>query len=651
MRDRLIQFACVIIALVAMAVAGSILPRMSKIADEKDLRYTTAAIEGAPPIVAIGTAIGALRGIIVDYLWIKATMQKEKGLFYEAMADAQLITQLQPRFGEVWGFHGHNMAYNISVLTNTPEERWQWVKAGIELVRDQGLRHNPTDLWLNKELAFWLSHKVDGVADDAHLYYKRQWAKEWQFVLGTPPPGWAQRILWMESIRDAPDSLEEAELKTPGVKKLVDQLSEGLSGFDQKFRFRLDKDFLLNEGKWESSRTSRFASLLGLHTKFLGNDPVYATFDRVLGDPANAAAGRTFVDFLRKKVLKEGYNMDPAVMAQYTKEFGPLDWRHPQAHTLYWSRLGATTGADRYDTDDDIYKIVNTDRLTIQAMQALARSGLMDYDPFSNDNPARLNDPRWIKAIDRYFNELYRKHYKTRGAGGDTFSDFHENFMTWAVRDLYRAGDIEGAQAIMDNLDGLYGRGGLIPNHKYAVPMDTFVRESTYGEYEFQPEVARSDVYAALARGFREGLLLGRDQVLKDALRFASQLTDYFRSTKFTDFVNKFGERRMADLLGGLERSVEDVFASVLRDTTQPLIDRLTIYNRADEAYRRLVFDLVKEPMRAEFEASPLREVMPFEQALPEPPNMEEWRIARAEAERAKQEAVDAQNRAVGERK
>ena len=154
MRDRLIQLLCALIASGAIATAGSMLPTLLRISDERALRYTDVSLEGAPPIVAVGTAIGALRGIIVDYLWLKAGIQKEKGLFYEAMADARLITKLQPRFGEVWGFQGHNMAYNISVLTDTPAERWEWVHAGIDLVRDEGLRYNPNDLPLHKELAF-----------------------------------------------------------------------------------------------------------------------------------------------------------------------------------------------------------------------------------------------------------------------------------------------------------------------------------------------------------------------------------------------------------------------------------------------------------------------------------------------------------------
>ncbi|NIN12107.1 MAG: hypothetical protein GTO61_12015, partial [Gemmatimonadales bacterium] len=75
------------------------------------------------------------------------------------------------RFAAVWAFHGHNMAYNISVAHNTEDERWEWVKAGINLVRNDGLRYNPNDLQLHRELAFFFIHKIEGYADDAHLYY------------------------------------------------------------------------------------------------------------------------------------------------------------------------------------------------------------------------------------------------------------------------------------------------------------------------------------------------------------------------------------------------------------------------------------------------------------------------------------------------
>lgn len=649
MRDRLIQLACLIVAIASAVVGGNMLPGIIKISDEKGLRYTDVSLEGAPPIVAVGTAIGAFRGIIVDYLWLKAGIQKEKGLFYEAMDDARLITKLQPRFGEVWGFQGHNMAYNISVLTDTAAERWEWVRAGIDLVRDEGLRYNPNDLPLHKELAFWLSHKIDGVADDAHLYYKREFARQWQFLLGVPPPSHQDRINWLASIKDSPTTLEALEAAHPEVKALVEDLTNSMAGFEQRFQFRLDQTFLTNLGRWQSVQTSRYAKLLGLDETFRRNDPIYSTFDAVLKSPQHQAALKWFVPFLQRKVLLDEFNMDPALMWEYTRDFGPFDWRHPQAHAFYWARKGATTAAKRSANVEEIYKVLNNDRINIQAMQALSRTGLMQFDPFSNDNPGRLNDPRWIKSIDRYFGELYRKHFGTRGGGGDSFCDFYQNYMSQAVRELYRLGDIEGAQAILAKLDQLFGRGGLIPNNKYEAPLDTFVRNVTYAEYEGSPDVARSDVYAVLAHGFREGLLLDRPKVLEDAIKFARDLITYFQGNQYTDFVNKFGERRMADLVSNLKSSVQDVFANVLMDTSQPLIDRLTIYNRASEPERRLVYDLVKGPIEAEFTADPLANVAPFDQVFPEPPEMEAFRSARAAEAAARASEAEASKRSTAE--
>ncbi len=612
--------------------------------DGYGLRYTDVSVEGAPPIVALGTAIGALRGIIVDYLWLKVNKMKEDGQFYEVMSDADLITKLQPRFAQVWGFHGHNMAYNISVLTNTPEERWDWVKAGIDLVRNEGLRYNPNDVVLHKELAFWFAHKMDGVSDDAHLHYKREHAKEWEYLLGPEPYEHADRIAWIKEIADAPETLEEAEVRVPGTQAIVDDLAAALDEQGPQFRLGLDRDFLLNAGKWLAVKNSPYARLLGLDQAFKQNDPVYAAFDSVLADPERRPAVRNFFSYLRKKVLREDYNMDPVVMWEFTRDLGPIDWRHPQAHALYWGRLGTERGSKRYEAADDMHKVINNDRVWIQAMQALARSGLMTVDPFSGENPGRLNDPRWIKSIDKYFREIYNKHYDSRGGGGDTFSNFHENFMKQAVRELWRSGEYGDAEEIYAYLDSLYGMGGVIPNPEYSVPIEKFVKDQATGEYEMQPEVARSDVYAALRRGFREGLLLGRPQVLEDAVRFAGDLTRFFKETEYNDYTNKFGEGRIKDLIGDLESSIRDIFRAVLLDRTLPLVDRLTIYNRAPEDQRRMAYDAVRGELLAEFENTYLAQAFPFDQAFPEPPGMEAYRrsqAAAAQAEKARRESLE----------
>jgi len=51
-------------------------------------------------------------------------------------------------------------------------------------------------------------------------------------------------------------------------------------------------------------------------------------------------AGEEIVRFLRRKLMTETYRLDPKAMAEIETKYGPVDWRMPQAHALYWAYLG-----------------------------------------------------------------------------------------------------------------------------------------------------------------------------------------------------------------------------------------------------------------------------------------------------------------------
>jgi hypothetical protein len=208
------------------------------------------------------------------------------------------------------------------------------------------------------------------------------------------------------------------------------------------------------------------------------------------------------------------------------------------------------------------------------------------------------------------------------------------------------------AQEILDKLNRLYGEGSFNANVTYNMPIDQFVRGVTYGEYEMQPEVARSDVYSVLERGFREGLLLDDEKVLEEALKYARGLTQYFREARYNDFVNKFGEGRMKDLLGELDESIPAVLTKVLLDTSQPLLDRLIIFRKAPEDLRAIVYDRVRPALEMEFQRSRLASSnLVFANLAPEPAGIEEVRKAQAAAAKRKAEEREEANRAEAERK
>ncbi len=67
-------------------------------------------------------------------------------------------------------------------------DRWRWVQRGIELLRDEGLRYNPNDILLYRELGWFFQHKMGANLDDANMYYKEQWMEEMTHVFGGAKP-------------------------------------------------------------------------------------------------------------------------------------------------------------------------------------------------------------------------------------------------------------------------------------------------------------------------------------------------------------------------------------------------------------------------------------------------------------------------------
>ncbi len=137
------------------------------------------ATDNLPPEAAFTTvALGGFRGILADLLWMRAGRLQDEGRFFELAQLSGWIARLQPRSPAIWAYHAWNMAYNIPALLPDPADRWRWVKAGISLLRDDGMALNPGSARLHRELAWLYLHKL-GTDDDATApYYRAQFAKE-----------------------------------------------------------------------------------------------------------------------------------------------------------------------------------------------------------------------------------------------------------------------------------------------------------------------------------------------------------------------------------------------------------------------------------------------------------------------------------------
>ena len=112
-----------------------------------------------PSSAAVSAALGGFRGIAVDILWMQAESMLNQKQFYQLMTYYEVVSVLQPNFPSVWAFNAWNLCYNISHEWPQPEEKWLWIKRGIDF-GDKGLQHNPdsADLW--GSIGWFYMHKI-----------------------------------------------------------------------------------------------------------------------------------------------------------------------------------------------------------------------------------------------------------------------------------------------------------------------------------------------------------------------------------------------------------------------------------------------------------------------------------------------------------
>ncbi|HEU0009725.1 MAG TPA: hypothetical protein VFT34_07915, partial [Verrucomicrobiae bacterium] len=225
MHSRLYKPGLLLIA--AILVVGSATCQRLMNRQRAGLGLTRVApLENAPPMLAFTTvALGGFRGLIANALWIRANDLQQEDKFFEQVQLSSWITKLEPHFTQVWLVQGWNMAYNISVKFRDPYDRWRWVQRGIELLRDDGLRYNPKEALIYRELAWFYQHKIGQNLDDAHLIYKFELAHEMQRALGSGRPNFDELLNpQTDDARARVKLLREKYKMDPAIIKQADDL-------------------------------------------------------------------------------------------------------------------------------------------------------------------------------------------------------------------------------------------------------------------------------------------------------------------------------------------------------------------------------------------------------------------------------------------
>ena len=157
-----------IYGLIIVALFGVMFPYTAWLADEKKNRDL-----GEAAIGQIDTGsfmmklflLGGFRGIVADLLWLRAEEYKKDHDWDRLETTVELITKLQPHFLSIWTFQGWNLAYNVSVEWDAPEDKYTWIKQGIKFVQEgvKKNRRSPDLIW---DTAWFYYHKL-GFSDES----------------------------------------------------------------------------------------------------------------------------------------------------------------------------------------------------------------------------------------------------------------------------------------------------------------------------------------------------------------------------------------------------------------------------------------------------------------------------------------------------
>ncbi|MGB8852394.1 MAG: hypothetical protein WCC69_02360 [Pirellulales bacterium] len=551
--------------------------------------------------MAIATAaLGTFRGLAVDVLWARADHLQTEGEYFEAQTLSQWITTLQPRFQKVWAFQAWNLAYNIAAAAQVPSERWGWIRRGISLLRDRGIPLNPTAAQLYMELGWIFHNKIAGRSDREHWYYKARLARDVEEFLGDITTGKTtdQAIEAIRRIASAPATLAELEAGTPGVQRLLDLLKAHGANPDEAFMRMV--------GRAMMRASSLDARLLGAATLPPGPD---ASLLKALRDDQEAAAVLfdRLVPHLQRRILEDRYRMDPARMVALMERYGPLDWRHGEAHGIYWTEQGIEIGRTLRRREDTNELLIIRSRLHMLA--DLMKTGRVDFDGVTN-RVDLLPDPRFIEAYERSMQDAITLITSDEGVSAGSFGradetdllDGYENVLNLAVILEFLYGERAAAETHFVKLGLLAEKAGREIDPVYDESVESFVAARIGEVLAIDVANLRQFLDAMIRRAILEGLAKQSLGVFNRYLAVARDV--YERRYAASDPQAKFvlGESALLPF----PKLVQNSFVGVIQDVGLPLLVRARAWAWAPEPLKAGAFESVGERVRSEAQAAGL---------------------------------------------
>lgn len=230
----------------------------------------------------------------------------------------------------------------------------------------------------------------------------------------------------------------------------------------------------------------------------------------------------------RAKILREKYKLDPAFMKQVDEKWGPLEWRLPEAHAIYWAALGLEKARENPEK-------VRQDQL-IQLRRVIYQS--MDLDVMRGRLVRGLNTNTFelspnLEIIDKT-SKAYEEAIAEDAINRENVKRAYRNFLRQIVYFLYQYNRIQEAAKWYKYLGEKYPNDNLITGRPDTLPSRMTLNQ--YAVARVQEDVndtsrdrVKAVIEASLYRAFMY-LVNGEDDRAEGTRKLAEMVWESYMS-------------------------------------------------------------------------------------------------------------------------
>jgi hypothetical protein len=251
--------------------------------------------------------------------------------------------------------------------------------------------------------------------------------------------------------------------------------------------------------------------------------PNGTNFDLLINPPDAAASNNA-------ALFREKYKLDAAFARSVDAEYGPFDWRLPEAHAIYWGARGlraAKENPDKVNPED----LIKLRRIVYQSMLQAFHHGRIIPDPISQRYSLGPN-----LDLAPQVSKVYETLMAEDAGNRDHIAKAHRNFLRDAVYFLYVNNRMAAAKKWFQYLGDKYPDKPIIENQPDSLPKTLTLDEYAVAVVQIDiGETSQARVTAAvqglLTRAYSD-LATGQDDRYENLKRLAVKV--YQRYTEKT---------------------------------------------------------------------------------------------------------------------